>query len=349
VKFAFFTDIHLCQGTDSKEGFLECLDSMISHEPQFLVNGGDLGITPEAISFYKDATRDLPMPLYLCNGNHEMCSGFVPQEEAGVANRSIDSGGVHLIILDVVRSFEPTENHPWNWYGLADDAMLSWLAEDLARLDRQTPVVVASHIPLSTSFPVRKMGQHPGVEFPTNEVTNAPLILDLLKPFSNVATLHGHDHENCRHFAGGVEVMTTAAVAGDWWKNGWNSRIPGSREPQGYRVVDIAEDGAISSRYIPFVSGQSEPAELFRHVESGRKFVNVFDGSPLTSVAVSDVGVLPVIDPHAASSKGLSTHLYELPAGFDRRRVDVHVRFEDGRSLDLTLDGTDEPVFRGAL
>ena len=33
------------------------------------------------------------------------------------------------------------------------------------------------------------------MKFPINEVMNADQVLELLKPFDNVATLHGHDHE----------------------------------------------------------------------------------------------------------------------------------------------------------
>jgi hypothetical protein len=50
MKFIYFTDIHLCEGRDSSKGFERCLDSMLSHRPQLLINGGDLGITPEAIA-----------------------------------------------------------------------------------------------------------------------------------------------------------------------------------------------------------------------------------------------------------------------------------------------------------
>jgi hypothetical protein len=336
MKFIYFTDIHLFQGHDFQIGFERCLESMLSHDPQLLINGGDLGITPEAISLYQKMTRDLPVPLLMSNGNHEICSGYIPPNKIGTANSSIDIDGVHFIIMDVVRYFEPTEAHSQNWYGLADEPVLAWLEDDLSTVDPETPIIVATHIPLSTTFPLR-MGRTVGADFPTNEVTNANRVLGLLKPFDHVATLHGHDHENSRHLNDGIEIMTTAAVAGDWWKQGLDSRRDHSGEPQGYRLLDVAPNGTIHSQYIPITPSQDEPAELLRQKKSRRKFVNIFDGSPQTRVTVKDLGDLSPIDPYAESSKGLSSHLYELPTDFRRRKVTVEITFENGQTCDLVL------------
>ena len=71
---------------------------------------------------------------------------------------------------------------------------------------------------------------------------------------------------------------------------------------------------------------------------SGRRFVNVFDGSPRTQVEVGDLGPLAPIDPLAESSRDLATHLWELPAGFDRQQVEVRVVFEDGREYEGVLE-----------
>jgi len=337
MKFIYFTDIHLHEGHDSRLGFERCLESMLGHDPELLLCGGDLGITPEAVSLYREMTQDVPAPILLSNGNHEMCSGYLPREQAGTVHSSTDVDGVHFVILDVVRYFEPTEVHHWNWHALADDQLLKWLEADLAAVDRRTPIVLASHVPISTTFPLR-MGQTPGMNFPINEIANADRILDLLKPFDHVATLHGHDHENCRHYVDDIQIMTTAAVAGNWWRNGLDSRCQGSREPQGYRLVDVADSpGSIVSRYIAYTPEQDEPAEAFRDGHSGRAFVNVYDASPRTKVEVEDMGALSSIDPHEPSSAGLATHLYELPQGFDNERVPVHISYEDGRVEDLVV------------
>ena len=337
MRFIYFTDVHLCEGHDSRLGLERCFDSMLGHDPELLVCGGDLGVTPEAVALYTEVTRDVSVPILLSNGNHEMCSGYLPREQAGMVHSSRDVNGVHFVTLDVVRYFVPTEAHPWNWHVLADDRLLAWLEGDLSGVDRQTPLVVACHVPVSTTFPLRT-GQTPGMDYPTNEVANADRVLDLLRPFSHVATLHGHDHENCRHFVEHIEIMTTAAVAGNWWRNGLDSRCGWGREPQGYRLVEVADDGSIVSRYIAYTPEQDDPAEAFRDAESGRAFVNVYDASSRTKVEVDGIGALDAIDPQDSSSSGLATHLYELPEGFDRGHFPVYVTFEDGRVEDLVLD-----------
>jgi hypothetical protein len=339
MRFIYFTDVHLDTGTGAREGFELCLDAMLAHDPELLVNGGDLGITSTALEQYDEIMRQVPVPVLLSHGNHEMCSGYLPREQAGTVHSSMDAGGAHFVVLDVVRYFEPTAEHPANWHVLADPALLEWLAGDLRQVDPSTPLIVACHVPLATTFPLR-MGQTPGAPFPTNEIAGEPELLDLLQPYQRVVTLHGHfnDHENCRHYDGNIEFMSTAAVAGDWWRLGCDSRGPSGHEPQGYRVVEIADDGAFNSRYHGFVPGQDEEVEVVRPPNSQRRFVNVFDGSPRTRVEVADLGPLEAIDPLAASSRHLATHLWELPTAFDREHVEVRVIFEDGRVRDGVLE-----------
>ena len=336
MKFIYFTDIHLCQGIDSQLGVEQCFESMLSHDPEFLINGGDLGIEPEAIAFYNDLTRDLPIPLLMCNGNHEMCSGYLPREKAGTTHYSTDINDAHIVVLDVVRYNEPGDTWPRNWYGFADETLLTWLENDLANIDPSTPLIVAAHIPLSTTFPFR-MGRAPEGKRPTNAVFNADQILNLLKPFKNVATLHGHDHENCRHCADHIQIMTTSAVSGNWWKQGLESYAPHGNEPQGYRIINIADSGSITSQYVAFQSEQDEPANFFLHEKTGRKFINVFDGSPKTRATVNNVGELSAIDPDANASIHLSTHFYELPTNFDRNTIETQITFENGQTFDLTF------------
>ena len=337
MKFIYFTDIHLDTGIDARAGFERCVESMLAHQPEALINGGDLGITSAALAQYAQIMEGVSVPVLLSYGNHEMCSGYRPRDSGGTMHASADIGGVHFVLLDAVRYFEPTEDHPANWHVLADEALLEWLAADLAGLDLGTPLVVASHVPLSTTFPQR-MGQVPGMAFPTNEMAGARRVLTLLQPFERVIGLHGHDHENGRHFVGSMEVMTTAAVAGNWWKAGLESRGPQGREPQGYRVVEVAGEGGFKSQYHAFESRQDEAMELCLHRASGRRFVNVFDGSPHTQVEVGDLGPLGPIDPRAESSRNLATHLWELPADFDRPQVEVRVVFEDGRRCEGMLE-----------
>ena len=91
---------------------------MLEHQPEVLINGGDVGLTPEALAQYARTMERVSVPVLLSHGNHEMCSGYLPREQGGTAHASADMGGVHFVLLDVVRYFEPTEDHPSNWHVL---------------------------------------------------------------------------------------------------------------------------------------------------------------------------------------------------------------------------------------
>ena len=296
----------------------------------------------EALDLYESLTQNLSMPHFLCHGNHEMENGMVSPDQAGTLHYSKDIQGVHLVVLDVVRHNEPDDRCANDWFGLADPGLLHFLETDLAGLDAETPLIVVSHIALSTTHPFRMqeammMEPEVSLELPSNAVVNADRVLELLKPFKNVATLHGHDHENARHYVDHIQIMTTSAVAGNWWKQGLSSFAPHGKEPQGYRVVEVAKNGTITSQYVAFQAEQNTIAELFHHEKSGRHFINVFDGSAKTQVTVQGVGDLPAIDPHHQSSLGLSTHLHELPAHFDRTKMEVQIRLEHGPTVNLLL------------
>ena len=340
MRFVFFTDIHLLENKDSIIGFEKCLDRMLAFGPQLLINGGDLGVTSQAVNTYHEMIKGLDIPVYQVNGNHEICNGFLTPERAGQFSRSFDHDGVHFVIFDTVRFFTPTDEHPQNWYFIADPQNLEWLATDLARIPKQMPIILASHCSISTSAPFR-FGQELGMEFPVNEVTEATKVVNLLKPFDSVATLHGHDHENCRHRADGIQILTTAAVAGGWWRNGLESpNISG--EPQGFRVIDVT-CGQIESQYVMLQESQSQLASWYTQAKSMRHFINVFDASPETKVHIENIGELQPLDAFSDSAKGLSPHLYELSANHLEQigaseRINVTIDFENGQTNQLEID-----------
>ena len=82
---------------------------MLEHQPEVLINGGDVGLTSEVLAQYAQTMERVSVPVLLSHGNHEMCSGYLPREQGGTAHASADIGGVHFVLLDVVRYFEPTE------------------------------------------------------------------------------------------------------------------------------------------------------------------------------------------------------------------------------------------------
>ena len=174
-----------------------------------------------------------------------------------------------------------------------------------------------------------------------NEVTDADKVLDLLKSFENVATLHGHDHENCRHSVEGIQILTTAAVAGGWWRNGLESPNV-SGEPQGFRVIDI-DSGKIRSRYVVLQESQPQLASWYVQAEAGRYFIYIFDASPGTQVYIDDIGKLQPLNPFSDSAKQLSPHFYELSSKnieqvASKEVLSLTIVFEDGQTNRFEID-----------
>ena len=50
MKFIYFTDIHLDSGIDAFRGFELCVESMLEHQPEVLINGGDVGLIARGAS-----------------------------------------------------------------------------------------------------------------------------------------------------------------------------------------------------------------------------------------------------------------------------------------------------------
>jgi hypothetical protein len=63
----------------------------------------------------------------------------------------------------------------------------------------------------------------------------------------------------------------------------------------------------------------------------------LLDASSKTQVEVDGLGPLSLIDLLDETSKGLSAHFYELPAGFDRPHLKTSITFEDGRVEEAVL------------
>ena len=58
MKFIYFTDIHLDTGINAQKGFELCVESMLVHQPEVLINGGDLGLTPEVLAQYAQTMEE---------------------------------------------------------------------------------------------------------------------------------------------------------------------------------------------------------------------------------------------------------------------------------------------------
>lgn len=189
----------------------------------------DLSLYPA----YESGVEQLGVPFFQVVGNHDLDRHGVTDEAStetfcrrfGPRNYSFDRGAVHYVVLDDVF-----------WYGTGyigylDATVLAWLEQDLARVERGSPVIVATHIPVLGSHYARRGEESPRVG---SAITNRDALYRLLEPFQ-AHVLTGHLHESEHLFASGVHEHVTGAICGAWW----SGPICWDGAPNGYCVYQI--------------------------------------------------------------------------------------------------------------
>ena len=214
-------------------------------------------------SFMADQ-RDMgyPMPLFPVIGNHDN-DGAVPPSEGTdlLASKpwrtivcpnyySFDLGRVHYVVLDDI--YYKNDDLPGrrrtgiagarNYEALVTDYQLKWLRQDLALVDKSTPVIVCQHIP-AWHFDHNRQ--------PVATIKNIDALATCFKGFKRVHVLTGHTHVNRNVHPAAFKTDTTsmwehniAAVCATWW---WTGQLSGREmctdgSPAGYSKWTIAGD-----------------------------------------------------------------------------------------------------------
>ena len=192
------TDFHFVQITDTHWGYsgpanpdsagtlpkaIEAVNAL-ADPPDFIVFTGDLTHTTDdaktrrarMAEFKAMMTKLKVRQLHFLPGEHDAGpdQGEAFREFFGPTHYAFDHGGFHFIALDNV-------SQPGSKLG---EVQLKWLAEELARLDKDQPIVVFAHRPLFDLYP--------DWDWATLDGSDA---LDLLKPFAHVTVFYGHIHQ----------------------------------------------------------------------------------------------------------------------------------------------------------
>lgn len=176
-----------------------------------ILHAGDItefGAPEEYVEYREILAAVVPgLSVHHVPGNHD--SRWLDAGKAvfgahfGAPYRSFSAGPLHVVLLD---SSIDAQHH-----GYFDPAMLEWLADDLARVGPETPVIIVYH--------------HPTQYTPLSFTAGTDALYAVLAPYNvrGIFTGHGHlamqwQHNDIPHF------MVQAAFEG------------------GYTVVDIQED-----------------------------------------------------------------------------------------------------------
>ncbi len=210
--FIFMTDIHYQTKRGANEAFQIAIDSANQTNADFVLTGGDLVYdvlrgnykkSEELFIGYKEAVKGFNMPVYHCIGNHELFAIYEespedsthPDYKYGMFERhlgktyySFDHKGWHFIVLnsiDVVGK---------KYIGMVHKEQLDWLRQDLAKVDKKTPIAIAMHIPLVSTY--REIyPKKPITEVPNNIwIYNRKEVLDAFKDHNLKLALQGHMH-----------------------------------------------------------------------------------------------------------------------------------------------------------
>ena len=182
---------------------------------------------------------------------------------------SFDHKGVHFVVLNSVLTYDNWINK-WRdgtermgvMAGLDDprgspfmvgEEQRRWLAKDLAKVDKSTPIVVASHSPLQKIFK--------NWNFWTED---AEEVQALLQPFDKVAVLYGHVHQIQYNQIGNISFYSAMATAWPWPYPRTYAQAPNmmpelvipmnradpffERDGTGWQFIDI-NDGRVAANY----------------------------------------------------------------------------------------------------
>ncbi|MCF8374446.1 MAG: metallophosphoesterase [Bacteroidales bacterium] len=244
--FCFLTDIHLETGQNAVAGFQKAIGKVNEMKPDFVITGGDLimdalgqsyGKSDSLYNLYIENQKSFAMPVYNTMGNHEVHGWYESskadrnhpefgekmfEKRIGPRHLSFDHKGWHFIILDSVEEDEKGNAY----FGFIDSLQMEWLKADLAKIAKETPIIVSTHIPFITAETQIENGPMAPVENGW-VVNNSKEVLSLFENHNLKLVLQGHLHIFEDIYIRGIHFVTGGAVSAAWWGGPYNGTEEG--------------------------------------------------------------------------------------------------------------------------
>jgi 3',5'-cyclic-AMP phosphodiesterase len=228
--FAYISDSHLYERA-LNERFVRQIERAVADvnalnpQPDFVLYGGDLAQLgePSQLKLGAEILNELRSPVRMMVGEHDwfLDLGEKWKDMFGAPYYSFDHKGVHFVTLMSVH-----EKDFWTAKGYTpmqrmqivaglDDSRQSrfevgeeeraWLAQDLAKVSTNTPLIVFSHSPLYKLYR--------DWNFWTDD---AEQVQALLRPFASVTVIHGHTHQVLTNRIGNIFFHGMLGTAWPW-------------------------------------------------------------------------------------------------------------------------------------
>ena len=244
--------------------------NLLSPEPDFVLFGGDLAQlgSKAELDHGAEIMSALRYKTHYVLGEHDyyLDLGKYWKELFGPHYYSFDHKGVHFVVLNSILTYDDWTYNRWptaeqrmvemagldNPNGspfMVGEKQREWLRKDLAKVKKDTPIVVVSHSPIQKIYK--------GWNFWTED---AEQVQDLLKPFDKVTVLYGHVHQIQYNQIGNITFHSVMATAWPW------------PYPQSY---------AQAASYLPKLTVPMNRADpFFERDATGWQFLDVTDGRP---------------------------------------------------------------------
>jgi 3',5'-cyclic AMP phosphodiesterase CpdA len=232
--FAYISDAHIqhIKGTQFvrnwDRGLIRAVaeTNLLRPKPDFVIFGGDLaqlGSKPE-LDHGMEMLSKLDYKVYGVMGEHDyyLDLGEYWSKLFGDHYYSWDHKGVHFVVLNSILTYDEWTFDRWptaeqrmvemagldNPNGspfMVGEKQREWLRKDLAKVDKNTPVVVFSHSPIQKLFK--------NWNFWTED---AEQVQALLKPFKSATVVYGHVHQIQYNQIDNIRFNSVMATAWPW-------------------------------------------------------------------------------------------------------------------------------------